>query len=515
MALSTGGTDLVNNAAAVSNQSVAVVNFLWDGATPTDETTNLMSLSINRMMSAPRAGQAAMGRGVAATATVTLANPDGRYSPENSSSPLFSDIGTNKAMTTEVRIDLGYNDDIGGDEVLSRFTGRVDSPAIGGPRAPTVSFSLIGFTEARLLEHRSRIIMQNDQYADQVIGTLLDEANVPGGDQDLDTGFHRIPFYWIEAEDVFRQCQLIAEADAGFFYVKEDGDAVFENVYHWLTNADHSTSVITLDESMYMTASLGYEQVQLHNSVRVPYQPRRAGEGTVLFQLNQTLVIDPGETKTVNWRLKYPAVSIDTLIAGDHYIAIDAGGGDRSADIAVTVTAFAQSVDVQIVNSNATYAVEFREFRIEGSPLVGGPTDYVEKDASGSSIGDPTASGIVKRLEVGENPAIQTEAQADMLASIALDRSDDPRQTLTLAGVPAIPYLQLGDRVTVTVTEFGISSVDYFVTGITPEQYGPGPLYEMGLTLLEASSFYQFTAAQYFVLNTDAPSAGTSDRVFY
>jgi len=514
MALSTGGTDLVNNTAATSNQSVAEIYFLWDGASPTDETTNLMSLSISRMMSAPRAGQAAMGRGVAATATVTMHNPDGRYSPEDSGGALYSDIGTNKAMMTEVRINLGYNDDVGGDEVLRRFTGRVDRPAIGGPRSPTVSFSLIGFTEARLMEHRSRITLQDDQYANQLIGTLLDEANVPGGDQDLDAGFHRIPYYWIEAEDVFRQCQLIAEADAGFFYVEEDGDAVFENCYHWLIDTDHSTSVITLDETMYQSASLNYEQVQLHNSVRVPYQPRRAGTGTVLFQLNQTLVIDPGDTKTVNWRLKYPAVAIDSLVAGDHYIAIDAGGTDRSSDIAVTVTAYAQSVDVQIVNSNATYAVEFREFRIEGSPLVGGPTDYVEKDAAGSSIGDPTGSGIVKRLEVSENPAIQTEAQADMLASIALDRSDDPRQTLTLSGVPAIPYLQLGDRTTVTVTEFGISSVDYFVTGIG-EQYGPGPLYEMNLTLLEASSFYEYTTAQYFILNTDAPSAGTSDRVFY
>ena len=514
MAISTAGTNLVTNTAATSNQSVAAVYFLWDGATPTDETTNVMSLSISRMMSTPRAGQAAMGRGVAAEATITLHNPDGRYSPENSSSPLYGDIQNNKGMMVQVQIDLGYYDTGGGDEVLRRFTGRIDRPVLAAPRAPTASFSLTGLQESRLMEHRSRIATQKDQYVNQVIETLLDDANVAGGSQNLDDGFHRVPWAWIESEDIWRQVQALAAADAGFVYVDESGNVNFENVYHWLTDTDHATSVITLDESMYLSATLNYEQVQLYNSVRVNYQPRSAGAGTTLFKLAETWVVPPSTTKTFNVRLKSPAVYLDALISNDHYIAINAGGEDLSANAVITVTAFAGSADVQIQNTNTTYAIEFREFRLDGVPLVGGPSNYIEKDAAGSSIGDPTASGIVKRLEMDENPFVQTPAQADMLAAIILDRSDDPRMTLALTGVPAIPYLQLGDRVTATVTTEGISAVDFFITGIQ-ERYGPDPRYEMDLTLLEAASFYEYTAAQYFIIGTDALSAGTSDRVFY
>lgn len=512
MALSTAGTNLTTNAAATGRRIVAQIFFLWDGATPTDETSRLISCSISSAISMETQGLAAMGQATPATANIVMNNPSGRFSPENSAGPLYSDIQNNKGYGVEVRVDIGYNDTTNGDEMLRRFTGYIDDVQVDSPKAPTARFTAIDVS-FKLFEHKSRTALLEDQYPHQIMETILDDANIAGGDQNLDTAMHRIPFAWLESEGAWRQLQQLAEASAGMVWVDSSGNVNYESIYHWLTDTDHSTSVVTIAEDRYTDAKIFYPQQEIYNSVRVPYQPRRPGPAATVFTLNMQWIVPPATTKTFNVRFKQPVIELATLVADDHYIALDGGGNNRNSDVVVTVTQFAQSADVQVQNTNATYAIEFREFRLEGIPLTGGATRYYEVDDPNSSIGDP-ASALRKQFDAPENPFVQTDEMAEVLAEVLLDRHANPQVAAALTGVKGIPWLERGDRATVDLTAEGVSNIDMFVVQMT-ETVAPAGVYQMDLTCLNAASFFPYTSGNYFILNTDAPHVSASNRIFY
>ena len=515
MAQSTAGTNLVANTQATSRTIVASVRFFWDGSTPTFETTNLKSLTITRSLSSPSAGRAAPGGNVSTDLSITLHNPDGRYSPLNSSSPIYADIQNNLMIGTEVHALLGYNDPTNGDEILRRFTGFVTNPGLISSLQPEVTIQATG-REYNLNTNRARTGLFSEQFPHQIMETLLTDAGIDPGDQLLDTGFHRIPWVWIEGENLMNQLQLIAEADGGFFYVDQSGNACFENNYHWMVDGDHTSSVITLDEGMYQRFSMAFEPQQLYNVIRVPYKPRRPGPKTTLFQLNELWVIPPSSTRIFEVKYKAAAVAIEPLVEGDHYVAIDAAGQRRSGALVVSVTNYGQSATVSVQNTNTVYQIELRQFRIDGIPLAGESTRFYEVSAADSAIGDPTSGGLVKAFDVRENEFLQTREQAEGLGNMLIDRMKHPRVTFMLSGCPGIPYLEIGDRITVDCTPEGVNSRAAYVTNIV-ERFSGGdrPVYESDLTCLDATGFFPRSPSDYFLLGTDAPHATTSKRVYY
>jgi len=515
MALSISGTNLSANATSRENTAVATVRILWDGVTPTNETAQLINLSISRSVSDPGRGAATPGAGTMSSCTLVLDNSGRRYSPSHSAGPLYADIQNTVGVGAEVRIDLGYNDAANGDETLRRFTGFINTVSLAGPGSPFVTYSCRG-REQRTVENRHRTTLKTDQFVDDVFADLMADVGISAGQYNFDIGFHRVSYVWLENEDVFRQMQGLAEADAGFCYVDQAGVVQFENAWHWLTDSDHNSSVISfdLDESMYQGVSVSHQQQDIYNSVLVDWTPRRPGSSASLFKATRPWQVEPGETVTFRATFRQAAVVVDPLIAGEHYTVVSPGGVDMASSVTISTTIYAQSIDVQVTNNHANYIAEFRQFEITGVPLAGLHAEPVVIDASDSAIGDP-ASDLVKRLEIRDNVFIQTQVQAEVLAWMTLDRSKNPRRAATLSGVPAVPWLEIGDRVTVDSTNQAWTAVPFFVTGIS-ETYQANPRqYEQNLSLLDAASFYQYSLNEYFITGTDVPHATTSKRLFY
>lgn len=532
MAKDITGTNLSANASANVREPYHNVNVKWDGTNAINESAYLISASGEQRIADPAQGLASFGAGVISTCQIVLDNSTGRFSPDNSGGALYADIQNTKGVGSEVRVNLGFTDATNGNETVRIFTGHIDSVSHNAPYSPWVTLSCIDKGQ-KVIEHRVSTGLYQDRFVDQIFDDLFDTTPVvarSGGtpsvdlaDQSFQSGFMRVPFAWLEQEDIYRQLQLLAQADGGFFYIDGDGVYVYENIYNMLTDTDQSTSVIgfDLDESMYQGVSVSYSEQEIYNTINVSWQPRRAGANIELFKSDRVWTVPANTTKTFTARYRFAALSIDPLVAGEHYFAVSSGGVDMSSNVTITPTLYAQSADISIQNTSTLYDAEIRPFIITGVPLIGGPSETFTTDATDSAIGDPT-TGLVKRKEMGTNQTtgiqnvyIQTEQQAEVIAYLTLDRSKNPRKAPTLTAVPAVPWLEPLDKVTVDSTNQSWTAEEFNLTGIAWDYQVNPRRYEQTLTMLESSSFFPYTTAQYFIINTDAPSAGTSDRLFY
>jgi len=113
---------------------------------------------------------------------------------------------------------------------------------------------------------------------------------------------------------------------------------------------------------------------------------------------------------------------------------------------------YAASAELYLTNNNSNYPCYFTQLQLRGSPLLTQePVKYEAEDAT--SIADYGR----RTWTIRNNPYVQTYRHAEMIGDFLLARFKDPVQNIDLRGVPARPWLEVGDRVTVTETLTDIS----------------------------------------------------------
>lgn len=483
----------------------------WDKTNWIDQSAYFISGSLQANIADPRQGVAATGAGLYQTATVQMANDAGRYSPENAAGPYYASISANKGLSIPLRLKAYYT----GETEYTVFEGYIDNIELAGPGDPVSTFNCIG-GEYPLLEHKTTrtanaSALQQDIFISTWIGYLATEANIAS--TSIDAGYFRVPYLWMsDGDTVWGEMQAAAAAEAGFVYVSAGGELRFENLYHWLTDSTHATSQGTLNEDDYTSLRRTYAQTETFNAVACPYKPRGAGARAKLFSLAEYWnVIALGE-KTFYVELKQPALNIEQPVANEEYVVVTGGDIDISANVAITLTKRTQQVTVKVVNSS-TQDATFRKFELWGTPLVGGKTSQVIVSVTTSALGDGSASADLLKLKtMAQNESVQSITQAELLATVEADRVGIVSGALTVSGVPARPQWELGDRITVASTTFDTYSKDCFIVGLATK-LGPGPLFEQDIDVIECTAMYPYTAAEYFILGTDAP--GNTKRLFY
>jgi hypothetical protein len=101
---------------------------------------------------------------------------------------------------------------------------------------------------------------------------------------------------------------------------------------------------------------------------------------------------------------------------------------------------------------------------------------------------------------------VQTKPQADLLADLAADRMQYPRLTYRLGGVPAVPWLQLGDRITITAAEPITTSRDAIITKLD-FSWQPNSRFTMSVEAVDAAGLFQYPT--FFVLGTSVYNSST------
>ena len=515
MAQSIAGTSLAANAAKVVRQPSIEFNIAW-GRTPDTIPTNWSTQatneyarirSINWTRQLDMKGPLAQGSSPVAALTVELDNYDNRYSPFNSAGALYASLLAStttaggltvqypKVWQVPIQLKTGFEN-----ERVTSFTGLIDEPGESyGVNGSTVSYRCFD-VGGMLLKRKFSTALRSQINTGDWITYLAQVGGVTA--LDVDHGFFYLPYAWLDDEDVYSEATKAAASEGGYFFFSETGTATFRNAAWWATRADSKTSVYTFTVAKFTDITPGYDWKSLATGARVEYQGRQpAGEQTV-WKSSGVLVVPPG-LSSIEARLEYPCEEIYPPSSPMDWLPINAGGVPMLENIGVILLNQAAQ-RTRIAFSNLSHETAFiTRMQLRGRALYGGPTEQIDRNVDVALV----PANVVR---ISDNPYIQTLPQAALVADLSVDRMQYPRLTYRINGAPAIPWLQLGDRVTITATEPITTSREAILTKLD-YSWQPNGRFSMNVEAVDAAGLFQY--AKFFVLGTSA--YGSADEVLF
>ncbi len=483
----------------------------WDfNGVYTDESAYLISAD-GDMRLAPFGAGLAGSSGIVSTASITLRNASGRFSPLRTDGALYSYIRDGKGYHAPCYIEVSIN---GGSNYSRVFTGVLKLPqesTLTPAESATVQF------EARSIEEKylqRRISTTQAQFAAlhdagateaEIMAAFLDAAGVAAGEMTLDAGMFVVPWAWVDDESAIEECWALAAACGGRFYADPDGEFIYASLAHWQTAARSTSVQYSFSRDTLSNFSLRLNDADLHNAVTVEASPRTLGALDVIWEPETPPVLAPGETKTITARYDAPAYSI----GGVQHSAYDQGGNDRTSSVTVTATYYAQRADLVVANGS-TLQVLVQPLRVLGVPVVGGPEVEERRTSADDGANGAWWSGRGERsLAVRGNAYIQTTPHAGTLAQFLLDRCEYARLA-AYASAPGQPGLRLGDRVQITDAITMTATFTGYVTGVR-WSYGVGA-FDQDIEMIQTAQLFAYDGS-YFIVGTHAAN-GTA-RLFY
>lgn len=513
MAQDITGTELAATAIAGVRQVVHRVKCYWDGVNGTDETAYVKSWSTEMQSANLGVNIATFGNAMSGSASVVLRNEAGRFSQ------LKSGAVSAAMYHTKVTIEAGFKNSSGVGEYLNQFTGYV----VGVTEDKTGGTVTLDCDDiSAMLRHR-RVSTQvyapltpstYNGSAGAYIQKIIDAVNadLPAGRQistSLDAGRFGLDYAWCEDDSAWEEITTVAEADGGRLYFDHSGVLHYEDATHLLI-APHDTSVFTFTGAYF--SDLGHQwqwQSPPVNHVVVNVMPRYVGAEDLLYTCGEHLRVKAGASITHKAEFNQAAWAIIDPVSGVDFVAITAGGMDKTDSVTVTGTATARKATLTIANSHAYETLHLHLLQLRGYPILQRQVDKVE-DEDATSI-----AAYGKVTQTIQNPYIQSRRHAEAIRDMVLDRRKSPMQATALSGIPCIPWLELGDRVTVTDAASGTNHAFYIVgdmRGIDFSSPDSATFVHKRLTLLPATGLFPRT--DYFEVARTAlgPAGG---KLFY
>lgn len=467
----------------------------WDGTNYVNEAANIVSVTGQSRFSAYGSG-ALTGRGVTDQMTVILANSDGRYSPLNSGSAIYSNISEGKAYHRPCYFEVSVTGS--GGSYVRVFTGVIKIPKESGSAfgaMPTVTIDCRSLDELYLNKRvstlQSTFLALNSAGATEadIITQWLSDAGIAS--TDVDDGLVTIPWAWMDDESPIEDMWAIAAAAGGRFYASADGIFKYENAQHLLFSP-HTVSQQTYTQADYKKLSAWYDDADLYSDVTVEVSGRLVEGEDVLWEPEEDIFIPAGAVKAILAQFRYPAYSISAV----NYSAASSGGRDLTASVTVTdSTYYAQRAEIELTNASS-YGAYLDDVNITGRPIVGGPRQDETADVTASFWSGRT----LRNRRISSNAYIQTAAHGQMVAQLLRDWLDTPKLMFRMEGALGVAGRRLGDRITINDSSVMSSSVDAIVTGIGFTYTNKG--WWQNIDAIDATSLYPYAATDYFIVGT-------------
>ncbi len=220
----------------------------------TDITTFVRGMVINRGRSSVRQ------EFDAGSLTLVLDNTDGRFDPNNSSSPYDPDL----KLGTPVRIQALHSV-----TTFDLFRGHIDVWPLTYPQAGKDAVVTLDCVENLALIRGDELTAQaySLESTDTRLGNILDDVGWPAADRTLDTGVLNVAAVTFTGSPSTLISELL-EAEQGNLYVAGNGDATFKNRTAFST----ATSQATYDPGVsldYMNVDLIYDDDTLYNKASI------------------------------------------------------------------------------------------------------------------------------------------------------------------------------------------------------------------------------------------------------
>lgn len=471
-----------------------------------NETPYLISAVGSMRLAAPESSVSSP-RGIVDECTLILDNKTGRYSPLNTSSPLYDVIQGGRAYHADMYLEVSID---GGATYHRIFTGVIKIPEESGAtyregaiaridcrsRDETLLSKRLSTTREQMVEAHEQFYTESDLMREWLHMAALTE----GHDFVLDPGLWVIPWAWLDDESPLEEIWQLASACGGRFYCDPDGVFRYENAQHWLT-APHTTSQAFYGIDSFEQSNPRFDDRELYKAVTVEIAERVEAEPETIWQADEVIVVPPDSSRTIIAKLRQPATAITEV----NYNAVTAGAKPINNAVSVAVVPYAARCEITITNSNDTYAAYVTTLNLYGRSLDGRPGGEETRESSDSFWNK--RQGRTKALR--GNVYIQSRAQAAMLAEFLRDRYQLPRLFFFLRGVPGNPARRLGDRITVSDASVMNSSRHVFITEIRWRLDDKGFVQDIGC--IDAVGL--FPDQHYFTLGSS--ELGGSHALFY
>ncbi len=220
----------------------------------TDITTFVQAMTINRGRSSVRQ------EFDAGSLTLVLDNTDGRFDPNNSSSP----YDPNLKLGTPVRIQALHSV-----TTFDLFRGHIDVWPLTYPQSGKDAVVTLDCVENLALIRGDELTAQaySLESTDTRLGNILDDVGWPAADRSLDTGILNVAAVTFTGSPSTLISELL-EGEQGNFYIAGNGDATFKNRTAFST----ATSQATYDPGTnldYMHVDLIYDDDTLFNKASI------------------------------------------------------------------------------------------------------------------------------------------------------------------------------------------------------------------------------------------------------
>lgn len=406
-----------------------------------------------------------LGRIVTGQCDLILNNAGGKYSPDNSSSPLAGNLKPFR----EIKIEAIYDS-----TTYAMFRGFIvryevePNQGRGNEDQRVVHvfcadrFKVLGFK-------KTTTGLLTDVKYDAIITTILDDIGVGPADRDIAPTWDTTPFASFSQRDAINALADVIAAGQFTHFIAPDGKYTMRNRYWGIEGTVEATYSSTLVEFQPE-----YDEDDIENYVQVRSQPRKKSS-TIEIVFNQTspIQLSSGQVVTLFCEYTDPTIQIRTPIAaaemvtplaGTDYLgntASDGSGTDKTSALTVVTTFFGETAKVVITNTDAG-AVWVTKLQLRGKPVR--PQSTILREASDA----PSQTMYQKRDLLFENNLIAAEGVAQDLASYLLAQRKDvvPAARMRLRSVwPDQLARNLGSIIIITDTNTGVN-YKHYITGI-------------------------------------------------
>lgn len=437
-----------------------------------------------------------LGRGRAAVAEILVDNVSKKYSPENSSSPIYGNIKPNRSV--EIKATSG--------STYSLFAGFIRDFRVDPAQNKRTVLFYCEDGMSRLRNQKIYTQVYEDILTGTAIGHVLDAAGWPAGKRSIDAGQTTMDFWWAWDEAALTAIRRLEETELGFAYIDEDGNFVFEDRHHKLKGA-HLSSQATYykDSRPYHNFRYDRRVRDVFNIASVDIAMYTKGSVAVLWTLDETPPLAPGETRT--WRTAFAAAATDLVspVATTDYTANsqEGGGGDNfTGDVAVVMTEYSKGSDIQVTNNGSQIA--YITLLRQRGKLLASTSKSIEAENATSQVdydkrSYPVPGAWIPNLNVGKDYCDYiVQRYGSEMPTVKLRIWNGAAGDLT-----EMLTRKVSDRVTIRNDELGLNA-DFFVEGVRHIVSDQGNLHVMELAAELASG-----EESYWVLGTSRLDAET------